>query len=133
MHGEKNYPIRKPRSDLDVGLPDHCRDELYLSTLDRHLPRLIDAAEPDLVFYLAGVDVVAGDRYGRLSLSREGLRSRERMVLRALYERELPVAVLLSGGYAKTPSLTADLHADVHRAAHEIYGDVPVRSVEASA
>jgi acetoin utilization deacetylase AcuC-like enzyme len=131
MHGEKNFPIRKPRSDLDIGLPDYCSDEVYLSMLARHLPEVIDAANPDLVFYLAGVDVVAGDRYGRLSLSREGLRARDRVVLRALYERELPVAVLLSGGYAKTPSMTADLHAEVHRAAHEIYGRIPMTPIEA--
>jgi acetoin utilization deacetylase AcuC-like enzyme len=132
MHGEKNFPIRKPRSDLDVGLPDHCTDERYLATLARHLPEVIDAADPDLAFYLAGVDVVAGDRYGRLSLTRAGLRERDRMVMRAMHERGLPVAVLLSGGYAKTPELTADLHAEVHRAAQEIYGRVPVRPIEAS-
>jgi acetoin utilization deacetylase AcuC-like enzyme len=133
MHGEKNFPIRKPRSDRDVGLPDQCSDELYLSTLARTLPDVLDAADPDLVFYLAGVDVVTGDRYGRLALTRDGLRARERMVLRAMHERELPVAVLLSGGYARTPELTAELHAEVHRAAREVHGDVPARAIRAGA
>jgi acetoin utilization deacetylase AcuC-like enzyme len=63
------------------------------------------------------VDVVLGDRYGRLALTRDGLRQRERLVLGALHRCGLPVTLLLSGGYAATPELTADLHAETHRAA----------------
>lgn len=117
MHGEKNFPLRKVPSDLDVGLPDHAGDVAYLAALAAHLPIAIDRARPDLVFYLAGVDVVLGDRYGRLAMTREGLRERERMVLEHLRGVGLPVVLLLAGGYARTPELTADLHATVHRVA----------------
>lgn len=117
MHGEKNFPLRKVPSDLDVGLPDHTGDLAYLDALASHLPQAIDRSRPDLCLYLAGVDVVIGDRYGRLALTREGLRERDRMVVETLRERGVPTTLLLSGGYAKTPELTADLHATVHRVA----------------
>lgn len=117
MHGEKNFPLRKVPSNLDVGLPDHTGDLAYLDALAKHLPQAIDRSRPDLCFYLAGVDVVIGDRYGRLALTREGLRERDRMVVESLRERGIPTTLLLSGGYAKTPELTADLHATAHRVA----------------
>ena len=117
MHGEKNFPLRKVPSDLDVGLPDHTGDLAYLDALAKHLPLVIERSRPDLCLYLAGVDVVIGDRYGRLALTREGLRDRDRMVVETLREKGIPTTLLLSGGYAKTPELTADLHATVHRVA----------------
>jgi acetoin utilization deacetylase AcuC-like enzyme len=117
MHGEKNFPLRKMPSDLDVGLPDHTGDLAYLDALAKHLPQAIERSRPDLCLYLAGVDVVIGDRYGRLALTREGLRERDRMVVESLRERGIPTTLLLSGGYAKTPELTADLHATAHRVA----------------
>lgn len=80
MHGERNYPSRKMRSTLDVGLPDGIDDAVYLQILDNHLPRLVKPFVPDIVFYLAGVDVAAGDRYGRFNLSDEGIRARDRCV-----------------------------------------------------
>ncbi len=122
MHGERNYPWYKEESSCDVGLPDGADDALYLRTLTDHLPGLFDAARPDLVLYLAGVDVVAGDRFGRLAMTRNGLRARDRMVLAETKRRTVPVVLLMSGGYAKTPRLTADLHAEAHRAAREVYG-----------
>lgn len=120
MHGERNYPSRKPPSSLDVGLPDGTSDGAYLEALGTHLPRCFDAARPDLVFYLAGVDVVQGDRFGRLALTRAGLAERDRTVLQACRARGVPVALLLAGGYAPTPSATADLHAEVHRQARAL-------------
>ena len=73
MHGARNFPMRKPPSDLDVPLPDHCGDLEYLALLERHLGDAIDRSRPDLVFLLSGVDVVVGDRYGRLAMTRDGL------------------------------------------------------------
>lgn len=121
MHGQKNFPMKKPPSDRDVGLPDGMTDEPYLAELARHLPEVIDAARPDLVFYLAGVDPVEGDRYGRLAMTPDGIAARDRMVLEAAKERGLPLCLLLSGGYAKTPERTADLHAIMHRTAREVF------------
>ena len=89
MHGEKNYPWHKEQSSRDVGLSDHASDAEYLSTLDRHLPEVFAEARPDLVFYLAGVDVLAGDRFGRLSLAPHGLQARDRYVLETAHARSV--------------------------------------------
>lgn len=122
LHGAKNYPFEKPPSSLDVGLPDGTGDDAYLRALRAHLPGVIEAARPDLVFYLGGIDVSEGDRFGRISLTREGLRARERYALGRLAASGAPVVLLLSGGYAETPAATADLHAEMHRAAREVFG-----------
>ena len=113
MHGERNYPLRKMRSTIDVGLPDGTGDEAYLSALAAHLPRLVQGFAPDLVFYLAGVDVAAGDRYGRFSLTDDGLRERERQVLGWARAQGLPMVLTLAGGYAPSAERTAELHAMV--------------------
>jgi acetoin utilization deacetylase AcuC-like enzyme len=119
VHGERNYPAVKARSSLDVGLPDGTGDEEYLGALALHLPRAIGAARADLVFYLAGVDVAAGDRYGRFRLSDDGIRARERQVLGAATAAGLPLAITLAGGYAASPERTAELHALVFECAAE--------------
>jgi acetoin utilization deacetylase AcuC-like enzyme len=113
MHGERNYPTRKMRSTLDVGLADGIGDDDYLALLREHLGDILVRFVPDIVFYLAGVDPVRGDRYGRLSLSDEGLRQRERCVLDACGLRGLPVVITIAGGYAPTPERTAELHSIV--------------------
>jgi acetoin utilization deacetylase AcuC-like enzyme len=122
MHGERNYPARKMRSTLDVGLADGIGDEEYLALLARHLAGILERFVPDLVFYLAGVDPVRGDRYGRLALSDDGLRRRERHVLETCRARGLPVAITIAGGYAATPARTAELHAHVFREARRLAG-----------
>lgn len=121
MHGRKNYPFQKPPSSLDVPLPDDTGDDRYLDVLDQHLPTALRLAAPDLVFYLAGIDVVAGDRFGRLALTRDGLYARDRHVLAAVRDAGHPVVLLLSGGYAETPEATAALHATSHRAARDVF------------
>jgi acetoin utilization deacetylase AcuC-like enzyme len=117
MHGEKNYPATKMRSTLDVGLSDGIADEEYLATLGRYLPEVLERAAADIAFYVAGVDVVTGDRYGKLALSEEGLRAREQAVIRAVRSRGLPLVIVLAGGYAPTRERTAELHAHVIREA----------------
>jgi acetoin utilization deacetylase AcuC-like enzyme len=127
MHGAKNYPFEKPPSSLDVPLDDDTDDQTYLDTLKAYLPDTLDAVDPDLVFYLGGIDVAADDRFGRTSLTREGLHARDGYVLEQIRARNLPVVLLLSGGYAETPALTADLHAVMHREAARVFG-APARS-----
>jgi acetoin utilization deacetylase AcuC-like enzyme len=117
MHGEHNYPVKKMRSSLDVGLADGVADEEYLGTLARHLPAVLEAADADIVFYLAGVDVAGGDRYGKLALSEEGIRARERLVIESVRSRGMALAITLAGGYAATRQRTAELHAHVFREA----------------
>lgn len=121
MHGAKNFPLRKERSTLDVGLPDRMGDEAYLATLCEHLPEVFERARPDLVVYLAGVDVVSGDRFGRLAMTREGLAARDRRVFEEVRVRGVPALIVLAGGYAKTPELTADLHAVAYREAARVF------------
>lgn len=121
MHGAKNYPFEKPPSSLDLPLDDNTGDRPYLDTLRTYLPQTLDAVRPDLVFYLGGIDVTAGDRFGRTALTREGLHARDGYVLKQLRERNVPVVLLLSGGYADTPEKTADLHAITHREAARIF------------
>lgn len=122
MHGERNYPLRKMRSTIDVGLPDGTDDDAYLSALAAHLPRLLQGPAPDLVFYLAGVDVVAGDRYGRFAVTDAGLRERERQVLRWAGSQGLPMVLTLAGGYAASAARTAELHAIVFEEAAALTG-----------
>jgi acetoin utilization deacetylase AcuC-like enzyme len=121
MHGAKNFPMRKERSTLDVGLPDKTCDAAYLAVLDQNLPEVYERARPDLVVYLAGVDVVAGDRFGRLAMTRAGLAERDRTVLESASVRGVPILLVLAGGYARTPEITADLHATVHREAARVF------------
>jgi len=117
MHGERNYPLAKMRSNLDVPLGDGVGDAEYLDALHQHLPRVLEAANADLVFYLAGVDVAAGDRYGKLALTEEGIRQRDRWVIEAVRNRDLCLTIVLAGGYAATRARTAELHAHVFREA----------------
>ena len=107
MHGERNYPTAKMRSTLDVALPDGTGDADYLDLLGRHLPSVLDRAGADLAFYLAGVDVAAGDRYGKLALTEEGIRRRDRLVIREVRARGVPLVIVLAGGYASSPARTA--------------------------
>ncbi len=110
MHQENNYPA-KEISDLDVGLPDGTGDDAYLDILRAKLPELLDRAKPDLVLYVAGADPYAEDQLGGLSLSRAGLRERDRLVFDAFVRRGVPVAAVLAGGYARRLADTVAIHA----------------------
>ena len=121
FHGERNYPLRKERSDRDVGLPDGTPDAAYLDRLAAELPTILDAHRPDLVFYLAGVDVLAEDKLGRLSLSRAGCRARNRFVFEECHRRGLSVAVSMGGGYAERLATIVDAHAATFQEARRVY------------
>jgi acetoin utilization deacetylase AcuC-like enzyme len=122
MHGAKNYPLFKTRSSLDVELADGTGDEEYLETLARQLPRVFEHA-PDIVFYLGGADPYAGDKLGRLALTTAGLRARDEMVLRACRDRGVPVATVMSGGYAADIGDTVEIHCNTIRAARSIFNE----------
>jgi acetoin utilization deacetylase AcuC-like enzyme len=113
IHGERNYPARKMRSTLDVGLPDGVDDDAYLGALQAHLPVLTKDFRPDIVFYLAGVDVAEGDRYGKFRLSEAGIRARERCVLDWTRKIGVPLVITLAGGYSPNAVQIAILHSIV--------------------
>jgi acetoin utilization deacetylase AcuC-like enzyme len=117
MHAQRNYPLAKMRSTLDVGLADGLRDDEYLATLERHLPAVLGRARAQIAFYLAGVDVAAGDRYGKLALTEEGIRARERLTIGSIRDLGVPLVIVLAGGYAATPARTAELHSHAFREA----------------
>ena len=122
IHGAKNFPFHKEESDLDAALPDGADDTAFLEALERGLEKALDASGAQLAIYLAGADPFEGDRLGRLSVSKEGLAERDRMVLETCRERDIPVALTMAGGYANEISHTVDVHfqsimkaAELHR------------------
>ncbi len=122
MHQERNYPAVKPPSDLDVGLPDGLGDEGYLGLLEVHLPDVLEGQRPELVWYLAGADPYREDQLGGLGLSREGLRRRDEMVLRACHALDVPVALCLAGGYAFRLADTVAIHVATVREVGRTFG-----------
>ena len=120
LHGAKNFPFRKERSDLDVELPDGCGDEAYLRALDDALAELWRRqgdTPPGLIFYVAGADPHEGDRLGRLKLTTAGLAQRDQRVLTAARERRIPVAISMAGGYGRNIEDTVQIHLATLRAA----------------
>jgi acetoin utilization deacetylase AcuC-like enzyme len=121
MHGAGNYPLHKEQSDLDIGLPDHTGDHTYLQLLKEHLPLLIDEVQPDFIFFLSGVDVLATDKLGRLSLSMAGCKERDRVVFTLCKKYHIPVAVSMGGGYSQRIADIIEAHANTYRLAQEIF------------
>jgi acetoin utilization deacetylase AcuC-like enzyme len=125
IHGAKNFPFHKEESDLDAPLPDGADDTEYLTTLERGLEAALDAADAGLAIYLAGADPFEGDRLGRLSVTKEGLAERDRIVLETCRERGIPVAVTMAGGYANNVEDTVDVHfQSIRRAADLLEQDL---------
>ncbi|MDD7911133.1 histone deacetylase [Pseudovibrio exalbescens] len=117
MHSEKNYPVRKVPSDLDIPLPDNMEDGPYLEALDEVLEAMLRTFDPDIVFYNAGVDPHMDDRLGRLALTDAGLYERDARVMASVRGRGLPLACVLGGGYSQDIPVLARRHTIVHRVA----------------
>ncbi len=122
MHGERNYPLRKEKSDLDIGLEDRTGDKVYLEILMETLESLVDKVKPDLIFYLSGVDILDSDKLGRLSISKEGCKARDQHVFEICEKRQIPVAVSMGGGYSEKLTDIIDAHANTYRAAIDYFG-----------
>jgi acetoin utilization deacetylase AcuC-like enzyme len=122
MHGARNYPGRKEVSDLDLALPSGTADADYLALLADTLPRLLAEVQPDFVFYLAGVDVLATDKLGHLALSRAGCRQRDELVLGWCQRQQLPVVVCMGGGYSERIADIVEAHANTFRVAAGLWG-----------
>jgi acetoin utilization deacetylase AcuC-like enzyme len=123
MHGESNFPFRKKQSSLDVPLPDGLEDEKYLHRLDGVLPAAF-GSRPDIVFYQSGVDPLASDSLGRLSLTPQGLIARDRMVFSAARRFGAPFVLTSGGGYSRPIELSAHAHASTYRTAYEMFAGI---------
>jgi acetoin utilization deacetylase AcuC-like enzyme len=121
MHGANNYPLIKESSDLDIGLPDFTDDSFYLKTLEINLKNLLDKVQPDFIFYQCGVDILATDKLGRLSVSREGCKQRDRIVLEAAFKNKIPMVASMGGGYSVDFRDIIEAHANTYRLAQEIF------------
>ncbi len=121
IHGDKNYPLRKVPSDLDIGLGDGTGDDVYLEVLEHGLAEAIESSMADFAFYLAGSDPFEGDKLGRLKLTKQGLLRRDRHVFEACQSTGLPVAVVLAGGYAHDIRDTVAIHVGTAKTALDIY------------
>ena len=121
MHGAKNYPLRKEKSDLDIGVDDGILDADYLALLKAHLPRLISEVKPDLILYLAGVDIISTDKLGRLGVTREGCKERDKFVFEQAIGYDIPVAVSMGGGYSVQIKDIIEAHANTFRVAQQLY------------
>ena len=119
IHGEKNFPFRKEASDLDISLPDGTGDADYFRELDDGLQQAMQLANAGLVIYLSGADPFEGDRLGRLSLTKAGLAKRDELVMQSCTDANLPVAVVMAGGYAENVDDIVDIHAQTIQIAKE--------------
>ncbi|MGV3724144.1 MAG: histone deacetylase [Actinomycetota bacterium] len=122
IHCESNYPRQKVCGSRDVGLRDGVEDHEYLTILNRELELIWAEFRPELVLYQAGVDPLAGDRLGRLRLTREGLRRRDELVLKRCVSSSVPAVVVLGGGYGRTLEETVDAHVQTVATAKRITG-----------
>ena len=120
IHGDRNFPFRKCQGDLDIALSDGTDDPVYLDVLQRALNEQLPLAQADCVFYLAGADPFAGDRLGRLSLTKAGLSARDELVLGACRALDKPVTVVMAGGYARNIDDIVDIHARTVRIAASV-------------
>ena len=121
MHGAKNYPLRKEQSDLDIGLPDGADDDLYLGQLREILPRLIEMIKPDFIFFQSGVDVLATDKLGRLGMTIEGCKERDKIVFDQCKRHQIPIAVSMGGGYSERIAHIVEAHANTYRLAQDLF------------
>lgn len=121
MHGSKNYPFKKEKSDLDIEFPDKTNDEFYINKLKEILPKVFDEFEPDFIFYLAGVDVLENDKLGRLSLTINGCKKRDQFVLELSKKNNIPIQISMGGGYSISIKDILEAHSNTYRLAQEIF------------
>lgn len=121
MHGKNNYPLKKETSDLDIALEDHTDDDTYLNVLQKTLRPLIDRVKPDFIFFIAGVDVLATDKLGRLGLSMDGCKERDQIVMETVKASNTPLVTVMGGGYSKNIKDIIEAHANTYRITQEVY------------
>ena len=121
FHGKKNYPFRKEKSDLDIEFDDNTNDNEYLKVLKETIPKVIDQFEPEFIFYLSGVDVLQNDKLGRLSLTLNGCKERDKFILQTCKDNSIPLQVSMGGGYSIVLKNIIEAHSNTFRLAQEIF------------
>lgn len=121
IHGANNFPFRKEKSNLDIALPDGINDDEYLNLLKTTLPALIETQKTDFIFYLSGVDVLSSDKLGKLALSKDGCKERDRFVFEQCIVNNIPVQVSMGGGYSTDIKDIVEAHCNTFRVADEIF------------
>jgi acetoin utilization deacetylase AcuC-like enzyme len=121
MHGAHNYPFHKEQSDLDIGLKDGTTGQEYLAILTNTLPKLIEQVKPDFAFYLSGVDILNTDKFGKLQVSLDECKERDRIVFEQLKKHRIPVTVALGGGYSPDVRTIVEAHCNTFRLAANFY------------
>lgn len=122
IHGARNFPFHKERSDLDIELPDGTTDDLFLTMVEEGTRRALALAGADLAIYLAGADPYQNDRLGRMAVTMEGLAQRDRIVFDLCRAAGLPVAIAMAGGYARDVDQIVAIHAQTIRIAADLWG-----------
>jgi acetoin utilization deacetylase AcuC-like enzyme len=122
MHGKDNYPLVKEKSDWDIALPTRMGDNEYLSVLKGVLDKLFHVSLPDIVFYVAGVDILESDALGKLALTKKGCLQRDEMVLNTCYKKLVPIAITLGGGYSPKIADIVEAHSNTFKTAFNIFG-----------
>lgn len=121
MHGKTNYPFKKEQSDLDIALENDCEDSTYLAILKDTLPKLIQSVKPDFIYYLCGVDVIASDKLGKLGMTIEGCKERDRFVLQTCKDLNIPAMCSMGGGYSPDIKVIIEAHSNTFRLAQDIF------------
>ena len=115
MHGKKNYPFKKEISDLDVELDDGIKDDEYLKTLEHTIKKLDATLNPDLIFYISGVDILSTDKLGRLNVSREGCKKRDEIVYEFAQKYNIPIVTSMGGGYSEKIYDIVEAHCNTYK------------------
>ena len=121
VHGQTNYPFKKEVSDLDIGLANGTSDDEYLKIINEYVPKLIAQEKPDFIFYLSGVDILESDKLGNLSVSVEGCKKRDEIVLSNCRELQIPVQVSMGGGYSPEIKIIIEAHTNTYRVAADLF------------
>ena len=119
-HGKSNYPFKKETSDLDIAFEDKTSDDEFLKTISEIIPILIEQEKPDFIFYLAGVDILASDKLGKLGCSIDGCKKRDEIVFQNCEHYQIPVQVSMGGGYSPEIKTIIEAHANTYRVAKDI-------------
>lgn len=122
MHGAGNYPLKKEYSDLDIELPDACKDKDFLFLLEASLDKILSHFQPDFIFYQSGVDVLESDKLGRLSLSQKACYQRDLIVYQTAQQLKVPVVTTMGGGYSPQIKDIVNAHCNTFKAAFEVLG-----------